>query len=101
MKNLSLGPARVWCTDRHGGESRAPYESCNVGDHVGDEAAAVAATGGGAGGAGGVGPSTGGVWMQQVHGVPVHVAAEPPGAAPPQADAAVTAVRGLPLAVLT
>lgn len=41
------------------------------------------------------------VWMHQVHGTDVHVAREPTPADPPVADAAVTAVRGLPLAVLT
>jgi len=39
--------------------------------------------------------------MRQVHGAHVHVATEPTGAAPPEADAAVTVSRGLPLAVIT
>ncbi len=36
-----------------------------------------------------------------MHGAHVHVATEPTGAAPPEADAAVTVTRGLPLAVIT
>jgi len=93
-----VGPARAWCSGRPHG---------NVGDHVGDDPEVVArnravlaerlASGGSA--------SSGWVWMQQVHGADVHVAldAEPTtGAGPaPVADAAVTAVRGLPLAVVT
>jgi YfiH family protein len=39
--------------------------------------------------------------MRQVHGANVHVAERPTGPEPPDADAAVTAARGLPLAVLT
>jgi polyphenol oxidase len=50
--------------------------------------------------AGLVAPS-GWVWLEQVHGVHVHVAAGPTGAQPPEADAAVTATPGLPLAVVT
>ena len=34
--------ARVVFTDRHGGVSRAPYATLNLGDHVGDDPAAVA-----------------------------------------------------------
>jgi YfiH family protein len=41
------------------------------------------------------------VWLQQVHGAAVHVASEPTGSDAPAADAAVTGVRGLPLAVIT
>jgi YfiH family protein len=41
------------------------------------------------------------VWLRQVHGAAVHVAFGPTGADLPDADAAVTAVRGLPLAVIT
>lgn len=33
---------RAICSTRHGGVSRAPYDSLNLGDHVGDAAAAVA-----------------------------------------------------------
>jgi YfiH family protein len=68
---------------------------------VGDDAAAVARNRASvAQGAGLVGPEAW-VWLHQVHGRAVHVATAPSGADVPDADAAVTAVRGLPLAVIT
>jgi YfiH family protein len=88
-----VGDASVWCSGRADG---------NVGDGVGDdpqvvvrhrEALAVAA---------GLPDPREWVWIRQVHGPAVHVADGPTIAAhPPEADAAVTAVRGLPLAVVT
>jgi len=98
---VTLGPARVFCTDRLGGVSVAPYESCNVGDHVGDDPAAVRTNRERVAGAAGLVEPGHWVWMEQVHGTAVHVATEPTGAAVPVADAAVTAARGLPLAVMT
>ena len=41
------------------------------------------------------------VWLRQVHGARVHVATAATVGEPPEADAAVTATRGLPLAVVT
>jgi YfiH family protein len=96
-----LGPATVWCTGRAGGVSAAPYESCNVGDHVGDAPDAVAANRARVAAEAGLTDPTTWVWMRQVHGVDVHVAGGPTGGRPPEVDAAVTAVPGLPLAVLT
>jgi YfiH family protein len=101
MHPRSLGPARVWCTDRHGGVSLPPYDSANVADHVGDDPDAVAANRRRIAVAAGLVEPTRWVWLEQVHGVQVHVATGPTGAAPPQADAAVTATRGLPLAIVT
>jgi purine-nucleoside/S-methyl-5'-thioadenosine phosphorylase / adenosine deaminase len=101
VTRVSLGPARVWCTSRAGGVSAAPYDSCNLGDHVGDAPDAVAANRERVGADAGLGDPSGWVWMRQVHGVDVHVATGPTGAVPPAVDAAVTATRGLPLAVLT
>lgn len=67
---------------------------------MGDDPAAVAANRKlVADGAGLIEPA-GWVWLSQVHGNHVHVATEPTGS-PPEADAAVTATRGLPLAILT
>src|SRR4051812_39068522 len=43
MKMINLGPGRIWCSDRWGGVSEAPYDTANVGDHVGDDDDAVAA----------------------------------------------------------
>jgi YfiH family protein len=81
--------------------SAAPYDSCNVGDHVGDAPEAVAVNRERVAAEAGLGSPSGWVWMRQVHGADVHVATAPTGAEPPAADAAVTATRGLPLAVLT
>jgi hypothetical protein len=91
----------VWCTDRVGGVSVAPYETANVGDHVGDDPAAVAANRERVAEAAGLDQPFRWVWMRQVHGAGVHVATGPTAAEPPVADAAVTAARGLPLAVIT
>jgi polyphenol oxidase len=80
--------------------SVAPYDSCNVGDHVGDASAAVAANRRRVANAADLTDPERWVWMRQVHGIAVHVATGPTGVEPPEADAAVTAVRGLPLAVI-
>ena len=98
---VSLGYARVWCTDRWGGVSAAPYDSANVGDHVEDDPGAVATNRKLVADAAGLIEPTGWVWLSQVHGIHVHVATEPTGPTPPEADASVTATRGLPLAILT
>jgi len=89
---VRVGPARVWCTGvAHG----------NVGDHVGDDpvvvaqnrASVAALTASGA---------RGWVWPRQVHGAAVYVAPEPgPDPLAPVADAVVTTVRGLAIAVVT
>jgi YfiH family protein len=78
----------------------APYGTANIGDHVGDDPTAVAANRVRIAGAAGLVDPSRWVWLEQVHGVRVHVATEPTAALPPEADAAVTATRGLPLAVL-
>jgi YfiH family protein len=82
--------------------SVAPYESANLGDHVGDEPDAVtenrrraATTIDGA-----PGDPSAWVWLRQVHGRIVVTADRAP-VSPPEADAAVTTELGLPLVVLT
>ena len=80
--------------------SAAPYDTLNVGDHVGDDPAAVGENRERVAGAAGLAEPAEWVWLDQVHGVRVHVATEPTRA-PPEADAAVTATPGLPIAVLT
>ena len=90
----------MWCTDRWGGVSAPPYDTLNVGDHVGDDPAAVGENRARVAGAAGLAEPAQWVWLDQVHGVHVHVATEPTRA-PPEADAAVTAEPGLPIAVLT
>src|SRR3954468_4271267 len=91
-------PRRV-VTDRRGGRSRSPYDSFNLGDHVGDDPADVA----------GNRPRLAReldvaedrlVWMNQVHGTGVAVVDGPQDGAVPDTDALVTATPGLVLAVL-
>jgi len=81
--------------------SAAPYSTCNVGDQVGDDDVAVRMNRERVASAAGLVEPTHWVWIRQVHGTAVHVASEPTGADGPEADAAVTGIRGLPLAVIT
>ena len=96
-----VGGARAWCSGRAQG---------NVGDHVGDDPAVVARNRSAL--AALVGPSDPDewIWVRQVHGADVHVTtgrasgarASGPGRGPAaEADAVVTAVRRLPLAIVT
>lgn len=57
-------PVRAACSIRTGGVSAAPYDTLNLGDHVGDDPAAVAANRQRFAGALGAHP----VFMKQVHG---------------------------------
>jgi hypothetical protein len=62
---LPLWPgARLFCSNRSGGVSVAPYDSLNLGDHVGDDPAKVATNRQRLTHSWGVKP----VFMQQVHG---------------------------------
>jgi YfiH family protein len=81
--------------------SVAPYDSCNLGDHVGDDPAAVARNRAVAAEARSLPPPEEWGWMQQVHGRDVVVLDGPTGDDAPVADALVTRTRGLPLAVVT
>jgi YfiH family protein len=93
MLTARVGPASVWCSGVPAG---------NVGDHVGDEPAAVARNRAALAAAAGLPAPERWVWMRQVHGADVvDTDAPSPSADPPEADAAVTATRGLPLAVVT
>ncbi|MBM3661177.1 MAG: laccase domain-containing protein, partial [Actinobacteria bacterium] len=81
----------------------APYDSCDLGTHVGDDPAAVAENRARVAAAAELpDPST---WwfLDQVHGADVLTVDAPARthAAAPAADAAVTAVPGVPLVVLT
>jgi YfiH family protein len=91
-------PRRV-VTDRRGGRSRAPYDSFNLGDHVGDDPAAVAANRTRLATELRV-PEDRLVWMNQVHGAEVAVVDGPQEAAVPGTDALVTTTPGLVLCVL-
>jgi YfiH family protein len=91
-------PRRV-VTDRRGGRSRPPYDSFNLGDHVGDDAADVAANRARLARELGV-PEDRLVWMTQVHGARVTVVDGPVEGAVPDTDALVTTTPGLVLCVL-
>ena len=92
----TLPGVRFAVTDRRGGVSGGPYAELDLARHVGDEAAAVELNRDRLASVLGVDAIA---WMEQVHGRQVAVveAAQEP---PPQADALVTATRGLALAVL-
>jgi hypothetical protein len=101
-----IGPVRVVFTDRHGGVSRAPYASRNLGDHVGDDPDAVARNRAATAASLGLPDPAGWAWLHQVHGRTVVTtagdrAAGGIGAPVPEADAAVTTGPGSPLVVLT
>jgi polyphenol oxidase len=86
-------------TDRRGGRSASPYESFNLGGHVGDDPASVTANRQRLAREIGV-PEERLVWMTQVHGTGVAIvedAGENPVA---DVDALVTATPGLVLCVL-
>ncbi len=114
-----LGAAHVLWTDRRGGVSEGRYASLNLGDHVGDLPAAVAENrrrvacavasriaglevAGPSGERGAPAPI---VWLHQVHGSRVHAVASSSGAGgdgpAPVADAAVTDLPGVGVAVLS
>ena len=86
-------------TTRAGGKSVAPYDSFNLGDHVGDDPAAVAANRERLAGELGLSPDRV-VWMEQVHGRTVTVVDGPRDTPAEATDALVTAVPGLAVAVL-
>jgi YfiH family protein len=94
----AVRPRRVF-TDRRGGRSASPYESFNLGGHVGDDPATVTANRQRLAREIGV-PDERLVWMTQVHGTGVAIvedAGENPVA---DVDALVTATPGLVLCVL-
>lgn len=100
--NAPVSAARVRrvTTTRAGGASQAPYDTFNLGDHVGDDPAAVAANRLRLEREIGVEPGHV-VWMEQIHSRTVTVV-DGPRAEPVEAtDALVTTVPGLALAVLT
>ncbi|MFT3662038.1 MAG: peptidoglycan editing factor PgeF [Gordonia sp. (in: high G+C Gram-positive bacteria)] len=87
-------------TTRAGGVSRAPYDSFNLGDHVGDDPAAVAANRERLARDLGLAPSNV-VWMEQIHSRNVTVVDGPVDGPVETTDALVTTTPGLALAVLT
>lgn len=87
-------------TTRAGGVSRPPYDSFNLGDHVGDDPVAVTTNRRRLAGAIGLPPSAL-VWMEQIHSRNVSVVDGPVSGAVPATDALVTTTPGLALVVLT
>lgn len=87
-------------TTRSGGVSAAPFDSFNLGDHVGDDPAAVATNRARLARATGLGPDRL-VWMNQVHGDQVVVVDEPRDTAVDATDALITAVPRLAMVVVT
>ena len=86
-------------TSRSGGVSTGPYASFNLGDHVGDDPAAVAANRLRLAGAAGVEPDHL-IWMEQIHGATVQVVDGPRTAPVEATDGLVTATPGVAVAVL-
>ncbi|MFC4602140.1 peptidoglycan editing factor PgeF [Rhodococcus kronopolitis] len=87
-------------TSRTGGVSVAPYDSFNLGDHVGDDPAAVDANRRRL--AAGIGlPFDRLVWMEQIHSRNVTVVEGPVDGAVEATDALVTDVPGLALVTLS
>ena len=87
-------------TTRAGGASAPPFDTFNLGDHVGDDPAAVAANRARLAATIGL-PADHVVWMNQVHGVHVEFVDGPRVTAFDATDALVTASAGLALAVVT
>lgn len=88
------------CTTRAGGVSRPPFDTFNLGDHVGDDPAAVTANRARLATATGLGEGRL-VWMNQVHGDRVEFVDTAPQRAYDDTDALVTATPRLALAVVT
>src|SRR3954469_20285718 len=94
----AVRPRRV-VTDRRGGRSASPYDTFNLGAHVGDAPGDVAANRERLARELGV-PGERLVWMTQVHGNGVAVVDGPQDAPLPDTDALVTTTPGLVLCVL-
>lgn len=95
----SSRPVRKVLTTRAGGVSASPYTSFNLGDHVGDDPAAVAANRTRLAESIGLAERDI-VWMEQIHSNTVTVVDGPRDVAVEATDALVTTRRGLALAVL-
>ncbi len=87
-------------TTRAGGVSAPPFDTFNLGDHVGDDPAAVATNRKRLAEAIGLGADRL-IWMNQVHGDRVEVVSGPRAEPVEEADALVTSVPGLALSVVS
>jgi YfiH family protein len=93
------GRARLVITDRLGGASHPPYDEANLGAHVGDRPDEVVRNRTELARTLGLPPDRL-LFMSQVHGAAVVQVDGPHQGPPPEADAMVTATRGLGLSVL-
>jgi YfiH family protein len=94
----SLGGAAAWFTDRHGGVSVAPFDSCNLARHVEDDPAAVAENHGRVLAAAGA-PDAAWVQPHHVHGTTV-LAVQDGTRDQDEGDGAATARPGLALVAI-
>lgn len=98
--DVTQRPVRKIFTNRHGGVSVGKYQAFNLGDHVGDDPAAVAANRRRLAGVLGLREDQL-VWMEQIHSNTVTVVtSQMAGQVVPATDAVVTSVRNLALCVL-
>lgn len=93
------GPIRVAFTDRHGGVSQEPYDTLNLGGHVGDDTEVVATNRSRLADVVGLAGSRV-LYMNQVHGADVAKVLRPWDGPVPEIDGMVTDQIGLALAVL-
>ncbi|MEV6562619.1 peptidoglycan editing factor PgeF [Nocardia sp. NPDC051756] len=100
MTSVPTLTVRRVTTTRAGGFSAPPYESFNLGDHVGDDPAAVRRNRDRLAEGIGLTPDRL-VWMEQIHGRNVEIIDGPRDEPVPATDALVTKVPGLALVVLT
>jgi hypothetical protein len=99
IQPITAGGMRAVWTDRLGGVSAPPYDTANLATHVGDAPGAVRENRKRLARTQSLSLPEVWVWLDQVHGADVATVSEP--GSHPTADAAVTAVAGLPLVVLT
>ncbi|MBF6439175.1 peptidoglycan editing factor PgeF [Nocardia cyriacigeorgica] len=100
MTSVSVRTVRRVVTTRAGGYSAAPYDSFNLGDHVGDDPQAVRRNRERLAETIGLPPQRL-VWMEQIHGRNVEIVDGPRAEPVPATDALVTTVGGLALVVVT
>lgn len=97
--SVETKPVRKVFTSRAGGYSEAPFESFNLGDHVGDDPSAVERNRQRLAEVLGLTPGQI-VWMEQIHSNTVSLVTGPQPEPVAVTDALVTRARGLALAVL-
>ncbi|AKE41556.1 Laccase domain protein yfiH [Corynebacterium kutscheri] len=97
--DVTVRPVRKVFTTRAGGFSQPPFESFNLGDHVGDDPYAVAANRRRLAEVLKL-PTEAFVWMEQIHSAHVTVVDRPQQQAVEATDCLVTTTKGLALVVL-